>query len=99
MARHRINTKLIANNWDDLLRVAGSLKMGTVRASELLRSLHFSSRPSTPAWAIGEVGRVAKTLYLPAYLDDETYRRRILIQLNRGEARHSLARVIFGTLL
>ena len=69
--------------------------MGTVRASELLRSLHFGSRPSTLARAIGEVGRVAKTLYLLAYLDDETYRRRILIQLNRGEARHSLARVIF----
>ena len=95
VARHRINTKLIANNWDDLLRVAGSLQMGTVRASELLRSLHFSSRPSTLARAIGEVGRVAKTLYLLAYLDDETYRRRILIQLNRGESRHSLARVIF----
>ena len=30
-----------------------------------------------------------------AYLDDEVYRRRILIQLNRGERRHSLARVIF----
>jgi TnpA family transposase len=30
-----------------------------------------------------------------AYLDDEVYRRRMLIQLNRGERRHSLARVIF----
>lgn len=95
VARHRINSEIIASNWDDLLRVAGSLKMGTIRASELLRSLHFGSRPSTLARAIGEVGRVAKTLYLLAYLDDETYRRRILIQLNRGEARHSLARVIF----
>jgi TnpA family transposase len=28
LSRHRINTKLIAQNWDDLLRVAGSLKMG-----------------------------------------------------------------------
>ena len=95
VARHRINTKLIAGNWDDLLRVAGSLKMGTVRASELLRSLHFGTRPSTLARAIGEIGRVMKSLYLLAYLDHETYRRRILIQLNRGEARHSLARVIF----
>ena len=29
------------------------------------------------------------------YVDDETYRRRILTQLNRGEGRHGLARVIF----
>jgi TnpA family transposase len=47
------------------------------------------------ARAIGEVGRVAKTLYLLAYLDDESYRRRILTQLNRGESRHSLARALF----
>jgi hypothetical protein len=28
-------------------------------------------------------------------LDDETYRRRILTQLNRGESRHGVARAIF----
>jgi TnpA family transposase len=32
--------------------------------------------------AVAEVGRVAKTLYLLDYLDDEAYRRRILVQLN-----------------
>jgi len=41
------------------------------------------------------VGRVAKTLYLLNYLDDEAYRRRILTQLNRGESRHGVARAIF----
>jgi hypothetical protein len=30
-----------------------------------------------------------------AYIDDEAYRRRILGQLNRGEGRHQLARVVF----
>lgn len=95
LARHRVNTELIANNWDDLLRVAGSLKLGTVSASELMRTLQGGSSPSTLSRAIGELGRVAKTLYLLAYIDDETYRRRILTQLNRGEGRHSLARVTF----
>ena len=51
--------------------------------------------PRSLARAVAELGRIAKTLYLLAYLDDEVYRRRILIQLNRGERRHSLARVIF----
>jgi len=36
-----------------------------------------------------------KTLYLLRYIDDEACRRRILIQLDRGEGRHQLARVIF----
>ena len=86
---------LIVRHWDDLLRVAGSLKMGAISASELTRSLLRSNRPSTLARAIGELGRVAKTLYLLSYLDDETYRRRILTQLNRGEGRHSVARTVF----
>nr|WP_051033260.1 MULTISPECIES: Tn3 family transposase [Chroococcidiopsis] len=39
LARQRVNTALIARSWDDLLRVAGSLKLGTVSASELMRTL------------------------------------------------------------
>lgn len=47
------------------------------------------------ARALEELGRIIKTLYLLAYIDDEAYRRRILAQLNRGEGRHQLARVVF----
>ena len=70
LARHRVRTELIVRHWDDLLRVAGSLKMGAISASELTRSLLRSNRPSTLARAIGELGRVAKTLYLLSYLDE-----------------------------
>ena len=45
--------------------------------------------------AVAELGRITKTFYLLAYLDDETYRRRILTQLNRTESRHALARAVF----
>ncbi len=95
LARQRINIPRIERNWDDLLRVAGSLKMEAVSASELIRGLQGGGRPSTLGRAIGELGRVAKTLYLLNYLDDEAYRRRILTQLNRGESRHAVARAIF----
>ncbi len=95
LARQRINIPRIERNWDDLLRVAGSLKMGAVSASELIRGLQGGGRPSTLGRAIGELGRVAKTLYLLNYVDDDGYRRRILTQLNRGESRHAMARAIF----
>jgi TnpA family transposase len=95
LARHRLQPERIARHWDDLLRVAGSLKMGTVSASEFVRTLQAGSRQPALARAIGELGRVAKTLYLLAYIDDAAYRRRILTQLNRGESRHSLARALF----
>lgn len=40
-------------------------------------------------------GRVRRTLYLSAYVQDEAYCRRILVQLNRGEGRHAVARAVF----
>lgn len=95
IARNKINTRLIANNWDDMLRVAGSLKMGKVSASELIRSLLRSKRPTTLTRAIAEAGRISKTLYQLNYVDQEGYRRRILTQLNRGESRNGLARATF----
>jgi TnpA family transposase len=94
LARQRVKTELIEQNWDDMLRVAGSLKFGTISALEIMPSLHKGNKPSILAKATGELGRIAKTLYLLNYVDDESYRRRILLQLNRGESRHSLARAV-----
>jgi TnpA family transposase len=95
LARQRVKTKLIVENWDDMLRVAGSLKMGTVSASEIIRSLQRGAKRPLLGRAIGELGRIPKTLHMLTFIDDETYRRRILTQLNRGEGRNGLARVVF----
>lgn len=95
LARSRVNTDLISENWEDLLRVAGSLKSGTVSASQFIRTLQASDRPPTLAKALTELGHIAKTLYLLEYIDDSAYRRRILTQLNRQEGRHSVARTTF----
>jgi TnpA family transposase len=95
LGRHLINTRLIAAHWDDILRVAGSLETGVVKASDLLRVLQGGGQPTSLGKAIGEVGRIAKTLHLLAYVDDENYRRGIRTQLQLHEARHSLGRVVF----
>lgn len=95
LAASKINIDLIEQHWDDMMRIAGSLKLGTVRASELIRSLLKSDKPSNLTKAIIESGRINKTLYLLNYINDEDYRRRILTQLNRDEERHSVARTIF----
>ncbi|SMD12266.1 Tn3 family transposase [Rhizobium sp. RU36D] len=95
IASNKINIKLIAEHWDDLLRLAGSLKLGVVHAAGLTRTLQTNDRPTRLARALQELGRLIKTLYLLRFIDDETYRRRILVQLNRGEGRHQLARIIF----
>jgi TnpA family transposase len=95
LAAQRINVGLIAEHWEDLLRLAGSLKLGTVQAAGLIRTLQTKDRPTKLARALEELGRLVKTLYLLRFIDDEAYRRRILVQLNRGEGRHQLARIVF----
>jgi TnpA family transposase len=95
LASDRVNTKLIAEQWDDLLRLAGSLKLGVVQASGLIRTLQTNNSPTRLARALAELGRIIKTVHLLNFFDDEAYRRRILVQLNRGEARHMLARAVF----
>ena len=94
LARSRVKVDRIERHWEDMLRIGGSLKFGTVQASELVRSLLRSDRPSSLAQSIIEVGRINKTIYLLNYIGDEGYRRHILRQLNRGEGRHVVARII-----
>ena len=69
--------------------------MSTKPGELQIHALQRGGRPSSLARAISEIGRIAKTLHLLAYIDDEAYRRRILQQINRGEGRHSVARAVF----
>ena len=55
----------------------------------------MGDRPTQLALALAEFGRIEKTLHTLNYIDDEKRRRAILLQLNRGEGRHSLARDVF----
>ena len=93
--RHKINLSLIADHWDDMLRLAGSLKLGLVPATEIMRTLQVGERATSLALAIAEFGRIEKTLHSLTYIDDESKRRCILTQLNIGEGRHALARTVF----
>ena len=54
-----------------------------------------SASPTRLARALAELGRIIKTIHLLNFFDDEAYWRGILVQLNLGEARHMLARVVF----
>ncbi|TXI95280.1 MAG: Tn3 family transposase [Burkholderiaceae bacterium] len=95
ISKYKISESSIRKHWEDILRVAVSLKLGHVTASDLIRSLFRKNRPSGLAKALMNLGRIIKTLYLLNYIDDEDYRRHILTQLNKGESRHSLARVVY----
>jgi len=95
LARQCVKLDRITPHWDDMLRTVGSLKLGRVPATGIMRTLQVGDRPTRLAQAFAEFGRIDKTIHTLTYLDDETTRRATLIQLNRGEGRHSLARAVF----
>lgn len=62
----RANLELIAEHWDDLLRLAGSLKFGHATASLLVAKLSASGRQNALAAALKEYGRCAERSTPPA---------------------------------
>jgi TnpA family transposase len=46
LARHRLRLDLIRDHWEDMLRLAGSLKLGAVQAHGIMRTLQVGDRPT-----------------------------------------------------
>jgi len=90
----RINCQLILDYWDEMLRLAGSLKRGWVTASLFITKLRSFPEPNRLLEALQEYGRLVKTIFILRYLNSEDYRRLINRQLNRGESIHSLRRFL-----
>lgn len=57
----RVNTKLIAEQWDEMRRVASSIRHGTVSASLQMRKLAAYPRQNQVARTLTELGKVERT--------------------------------------
>ncbi|RWK37890.1 Tn3 family transposase [Mesorhizobium sp.] len=90
-----INAGFILEHWDDLLRLAASIKTKTVAPSTLLRKLATSPNPSQLAKALRELGRLERTLFMIEWYSSPALRRRCQAGLNKGEAAHKLKRAVF----
>ena len=60
LARNRINVDLVTQNWEDMLRLAGSLKLGRIHPGAIMRILQVKDRPTTLARALAELGRITR---------------------------------------
>jgi TnpA family transposase len=90
-----VSQKLIRNHWEEILRLAASIKQGTVSASLMLRKLGAYPRQNGLAVALRELGRIERTLFTLEWLQNTELRRRVQIGLNKGEAKNALARAVF----
>lgn len=91
----KLNIKLIQTHWDEILRLATSIKQGTVTASLMLRKLGSYPRQNGLAVALRELGRLERTLFMLEWMQNTDLRRRVQVGLNKGEARNALARAVF----
>ncbi len=90
-----LNIKHVRAHWDEILRLATSIKQGTVTASLMLRKLGSYPRQNGLAVALRELGRIERTLFILDWLQSVELRRRVHAGLNKGEARNALARAVF----
>jgi TnpA family transposase len=90
----RVNVRQIESQWDELLRLATSIRQGTVTASLVLRKLASYPRQNGLAWGLREIGRIDRTLFTLDWLQSPELRRRVTVGLNKGEAKNALSRAV-----
>ena len=92
---HPVQTQLIDQHWDDLLRLGRSVTSGHVSAALLIARLQAGTRQHPLAKALIEYGKLQRTNHALRWFTDEAFRRRIGRQLNRGESLNGLRRFLF----
>jgi TnpA family transposase len=90
-----LNIKHLCTHWEDILRLATSIRQGTVTASLMVRKLGSYPRQNGLAVALRALGRIERTLFILDLLQSVELRRRVHAGLNKGEARNALARAVF----
>ncbi|KUH35259.1 MULTISPECIES: Tn3 family transposase [Streptomyces] len=92
--RRHIDLSQIADHWEDILRVIGSIHHGAVSAHDALRILTRNGKPTMLGSAIASFGRIAKTCHLLRLYDNPDYRSGIEAQSRLHKERSDLARRI-----
>lgn len=90
-----INKKKILDNWDDILRLMATIKLGHCSASHLFKILASSPQDNKLYSALKELGRLIKSKFILNYIDDESLRKSIQKQLNRVELGQRLSEEVF----
>jgi TnpA family transposase len=93
----KINLDLIQGEWDDLLRLATSIKLGICSGSQILKRLNSYSRKNNLYLALRELGRLVKSLTILTYINDLKLRQTVEKLLNIVEHSNRFSKVVrFG---
>src|SRR6516165_3116816 len=89
-----INLKQLLAQWSEILRLACSIRLGTVSSSLILRKLASYPRQNGLALGLREFGRIERTLFTLDWLLDKDLRHRVTAGLNKGELKNTLAKAV-----
>lgn len=90
----KLNTALIIEQWDELLRIFVSLAHKTTTQSVIIRKLSSAKRRSRVLQALWEYDHIYRSSYLLDYIDSPQLRQNVQRALNRGEQYHQLKRAL-----
>jgi TnpA family transposase len=68
---------LITAQWEEVLRLAGSIRYGTVTASLIIRKLASYPRQNSLHAALREVGRIERTFFILEWMQDPELQKRV----------------------
>jgi TnpA family transposase len=92
-----INTSLIIENWDDVLRLMVTIKLKRCTAYQIFKRLNSYSTEQDLYLALKEFGKIEKSSFILEYINDLEFRQRIERILNKIEESNRLSRAIcFG---
>ncbi|MFT7596869.1 MAG: TnpA family transposase [Paracoccaceae bacterium] len=91
-----INEEVIRQHWGDIMRLTASVRDKSLKPSEILRKLGAYRQQNRLYLALGEIGRIERTLFMLNWIENADLRKECQAGLNKGEARHSLARAVFA---
>ncbi len=85
---------MLLEQWDEILRFVGTMKVKETTASDLFRCLNSYSKQHTLYRALKTFGHIYKSLFILLYLDDVALRQAIEKQLNKSKSAHKFTRAI-----
>lgn len=90
-----VSIQAIRKGWDELLRLAASIRSGRLSANIALQRFGSAAHGDPVHRAADQLGRLLRTLFLCDYFSNTAFRREIHTILNRGESVHQLQRAVY----
>ena len=92
----RASMAAIERGWDELLRLAASIRSGRISATLALQRFGSAAQGDPLHRASEHLGRLLRAVFLCDYVAIEDFRREIHTLLNRGESVHQLQRAVYS---